>query len=156
MAGEEEERTPPSDIGELLERIETSWRELHETLDGIPDDRLAEPGVCGEWSVKDLFGHMALWDENAVRQMPHVLAGRPREDNDFQQINDADYTARRADPLPKQRAAMERAHAELTEQLETIAGADALALDEAIRVDTYEHYDEHRREIAAWWQRQGI
>lgn len=156
MAGDREERTPPTDIAALLARIETSWRELHETLDGIPDERLTEPGVTGEWSVKDLFGHMALWDENAVRQIPHVLAGRPREGADFQQMNDADYAARRADPLPKQRAAMERAHAALVEQLETIAGADAAALDEAIRVDTYEHYDEHQREIASWRRRTGV
>jgi uncharacterized protein (TIGR03083 family) len=156
MADEPVRHGPPDDIARLLARIGDSWRGLHETLDGIPDDRLEEPGACGAWSVKDLFGHLALWDDNAVAQIPRVLAGHGRAGNDVQAMNDADYAEHRDDPLPKQRAAMERAHAALVEQLETIAGADATALDAALRDDTYEHYDEHRREIAAWRAREGI
>jgi uncharacterized protein (TIGR03083 family) len=145
-----------SDIGDLLARIDASWRALHETLDGIPEERQAEPGACGEWSVKDVLGHLALWDENAVEQIPRVLAGHGRAESDVQQINDADYAARRDDPLSRQRAAMERAHAALVERLEAITAADAFALDAAIRDDTYEHYFEHRQEIAAWRMREGI
>lgn len=147
---------PSTDISALLERIDRSWRQFHAAIDGIPDDRMDDSGVSGEWSLKNLFGHLAFWDENAVRQIPRVLAGQPRAESDFQALNDADHAARRGRTLPEERSAMEQAHAELVEQLETIAGADGTALDAAIRVDTYEHYDEHRRDIEAWRRRNGI
>jgi hypothetical protein len=147
---------PPPDVGDLLDRIDASWRRLHEALVDIPEDRLEEPGVTGEWSVKNLFGHIAFWDEHALRQLPRVLAGRPREEDDVQALNEADHAARRGRALPEERSAMEQAHAALVEQLATIAGAEAAVLDAAIRDDTYEHYDEHRGEIEAWRQANGI
>lgn len=156
MTESEPQGSRPRTIGDLLARIDASWRALHEALDGIPENRLEEPGVTGDWSIKDLYGHLALWDENATQQLPRVLAGHPRADSDVQAMNDADFAARRERPLPEQRAAMEQAHADLVEQLRLISGADATALDHAIDVDTYLHYDEHRFEIEAWRSRHGI
>ncbi len=65
------------EITVALERIEASWRELTEALAGIPEERLTEPGVAGEWSVKDLMGHIAFWDEQALLAAERHLAGQP-------------------------------------------------------------------------------
>ena len=65
----------------LLERIDEAWRQLFAALDDIPEDRLSDPGVIGEWSLKDLFGHLAFWDEHAVAEIERALAGLPREDD---------------------------------------------------------------------------
>jgi hypothetical protein len=154
-----EERTTheaPGDVHALLERIEEAWRELFAALDDIPEDRMSAPGVIGDWSLKDLFGHLAFWDEHAVAEIERALADLPREDNAWQEMNETDHAARRDHTLPEQRSAMHQAHAALVERLEAVAGIEAARIDEAIRVDTYEHYRDHIADIRSWRQRAGV
>ena len=42
----------------------------------IPADRREQPGVCGEWSIKDLLGHLAYWDEVRIARLEADAAGR--------------------------------------------------------------------------------
>jgi hypothetical protein len=154
-----EERTTheaPGDVHALLERIEEAWRELFAALDDISEDRMSDPGVIGDWSLKDLFGHLAFWDEHAVAEIERALAGLPREDNAWQEMNETNHAARRDHTLPEQRSAMHQAHAALVERLEAVAGIEAARIDEAIRVDTYEHYRDHIADIRSWRQRAGV
>ena len=156
MTEETTSREAPADVHELLERIDEAWRQLFAALDDIPEDRLAEPGVIGDWSLKDLFGHLAFWDEHAVEEIERALTGLPRVDDAWQEMNEADHAARRDRTLPEQRAAMHQAHALLVERLESVAGIEAARIDEAIRPDTYEHYLDHITDIQTWRQRAGI
>jgi hypothetical protein len=149
-------REAPADVNALLERIEEAWRQLFAALDGIPEDKMSDPGVIGEWSLKDLFGHLAFWDEHAVAEIERALAGLPREDNAWQEMNEADHAARQDRTLPEQRSAMHQAHAALVERLEGVAGIEAARIDEAIRPDTYEHYLDHIADIRTWRQRTGV
>jgi hypothetical protein len=91
-----------------------------------------------------------------VAEIERALAGLPREDNAWQEMNDTDHAARRDHTLPEQRAAMHQAHAALVERLEGVAGIEAARIDEAIRVDTYEHYLDHIKDIQSWRQRSGV
>lgn len=145
----------PGNVRALLARIEASWSVLMDTLDGIPDDRIEESGAVGEWSLKDVLGHIAFWDEVAVQDAERTLAGRREDHDDYQGMNDADYLRRRDRSLPEQRSAMHQAHAALIDYLDDIEGLDATALDAAIKGDTYEHYDEHVVDIRAWRERAG-
>lgn len=156
MSEESVGREAPADVHALLARIDESWRQLLAALDDIPEDRLSDPGVIGDWSLKDLFGHLAFWDEHAVREVERALAGLPRQDNEWQAMNEADHAARRDRALPEQRAAMYQAHAALVERLESVAGIEAAAIDAAIRPDTYEHYEDHIADIRAWREREGL
>jgi hypothetical protein len=156
MTEERERRQPPEDVGALLERIEAAWRDLLATLDDIPEERLEEPGASGEWSIKNLMGHLATWDDIALAKIERVIAGQPEEDADFQAINDADHAARQGRTLAEERSAMHRAHAAVVERLESIAGIDATAIDAAISPDTYDHYTEHIPDIQQWRNRAGL
>ena len=156
MTEETTSREAPADVHALLERIEEAWRQLFAALDDIPEDRLSDPGVIGEWSLKDLFGHLAFWDEHAVEEIERALAGLPREDNAWQEMNETDYAARRDRTLPEQRSAMHQAHAALVERLESVAGIEAAGIDEAIRPDTYDHYLDHIKDIHAWRQHASV
>jgi hypothetical protein len=71
-------------------------------------------------------------------------------------MNEADHAVRRDRTLPEQRTAMHRAHAALVERLESVAGIEAARIDEAIRPDTYDHYQEHIEDIRTWRQRSGV
>ena len=156
MSEEWTTREAPADVQALLERIEEAWRQLFAVLDDIPEERQSEPGVIGEWSLKDLFGHLAFWDDHATEEIERALAGLSRQDNAWQQMNETDHAARQDRTLPEQRSAMHQAHAALVERLESVAGIEAARIDEAIRVDTYEHYLDHIKDIQSWRQRAGV
>ena len=156
MTKERTSHEASGDVHALLERIEEAWRELFATLDDIPEDRMSDPGVIGDWSLKDLFGHLAFWDEHAVAEIERALAGLPREDNAWQEMNETDHAARQDHTLPEQRSAMHQAHAALVERLESVAGIEAARIDEAIRPDTYDHYLDHIKDIQAWRQHAGV
>lgn len=149
-------REAPRDVHALLERIEDGWRALMQALDDVPEERLDEPGACGEWSIKNVTGHLAFWDEQALAKIERTLAGLPDEASDFQALNEADHAARMERTLAEERSAMHQAHAAVVARLEEVAGIEAAPLDAAIRADTYDHYAEHARDIQVWRQREEI
>ena len=156
MTDAERSRPAPANVHELLDRIHAGWRALLQALDDLPEDRLEEPGVNGEWSIKNLLGHTAFWDERALTKIDRTLAGLPDDESDFQALNEADHAARLGRTVAEERSAMHQAHAAVVTRLEEIAGLDAAALDEAIGADTYDHYAEHAKDIQGWRQREGV
>ena len=156
MTDDTASREAPADVHALLERIDEAWRQLLAALDEIPEDRLLDAGAIGDWSLKDLFGHLAFWDDRAAQEIERALAGLLRADNAWQEMNEADHAARRDRTVPEQRTAMHQAHAALVERLAAVAGIEATAIDEAIRSDTYEHYRDHTPDIQTWWQRAAV
>jgi hypothetical protein len=146
----------PGDVRHLLDRIDEAWRAFLAVLDGIPDERMSEGGAVGNWSLKDLFGHVAFWDEQGIAELERTLGGLPEEERDWQAMNEADYALRRHRTLPEQRGDMFQAHAALVERLEGVAGIDAAPIDAAIKGATYEHYEEHIPDVQSWRARTGL
>ena len=42
---------------QLLKRLDAAWAELNASYAGLSDSHLTEPGVLGDWSVKDILAH---------------------------------------------------------------------------------------------------
>lgn len=145
-------------VAATIERIETSWHGLLAALAGVPDDRLAEPGAVGEWAVKDVMGHVAYWDGQAVVAAQRFLAGQAQPKVDWQVINERETAAHRDRSVAEQRAAMERAHAALLDLLRTTPPTDprVVGLCGCLQGDTFEHYDEHAADVRAWRARAGL
>lgn len=156
MGSQENGPGAPDDVQGLIARIDEAWSGLLAALDGVPEDRLAEGGAIGEWSLKDLYGHIAFWDEWGIAQLDRVLAGQPAAEADWQAMNEADAARRRDRSLAEQRADMHQAHAALLERLTEIAGLEAEEIDAAVKGATYEHYAEHIPDVLAWRERAGI
>ena len=164
VVGEHEERAPNAGLADdeavatALRRIDDSWRGLIAALDGIPDERLAEPGVAGEWSIKDVMGHVAFWDEQAVIAARRHLAGEPPRQVDWQAVNKREAAARAGRSAAEQRAEMERAHEAVVTLLRTTPPTDpnAVGLCGCLEGDTYQHYDKHAADIRAWRERVGV
>ena len=151
---------PGSDeIAVALDRIERSWAGLQEALEGIPDERLSEPGAAGDWSVKDVMGHLAFWDEQALLAAERHLAGQPPVHvPDWQAMNDQVAAGRASRSAAELRAEMERAHELVVALLQSRPPLDpaAIGLCGCLEEDTYQHYDEHAADIRAWRQRLGL
>lgn len=154
--------TEPTEIARTVEatldRIERSWHGLLDALDGIPADRLAEPGAVGDWSVKDVIGHIAFWDEQAVVAAHREMAGEPALQVDWQAMNEREAAANRDRTAVEQRAKLDRAHAEVVALLRAVPRLDprSIGLCGCLQEDTYEHYDAHAADIRAWRDRVGV
>ncbi len=60
---------------QLLVRIETAWQAFQSSYAGLSEESLQKPGVAGDWSVKDIIAHVAWWEDEALKHLPHILAG---------------------------------------------------------------------------------
>ncbi len=136
---------------ELIANIERSWEAWTAALDGIPAERTSEPGVCGYFSIKDLIGHIAFWDEQDLSRAQRLARGEQVPPNDWASMNDREYEAHKNDTLEAQTARMIDAHARLSGDVRSFEDVENLKLD-----DTWEHYDAHRDDVLVWRTAKGI
>ncbi len=136
---------------EIIGNIERSWDAWTAALNGIPAELTAEPDVCGYFSIKDLIGHIAFWDEQDLERAHKLARGEGVTPNDWATMNDQEYEQHKNDTLEQQTARMLDAHARLSADASTLDRIDSLQLS-----DTWEHYDDHRNQVLAWRNSRGI
>jgi hypothetical protein len=145
----------------LLGRLDQAWRAFKESYAGLSDSELLDPGVTGAWSVRDIIAHVTTWEEEALRHLPLVLAGKrpPRYSVVYGGI-DA-FNARTTEQkknlsLPEVFRHQEDVHHRLIELVEA-APEDQLGGDtrfrHRLRLDTYGHYPQHADAIKQWRER---
>ena len=61
---------------QLLRKLDQAWVGLQESYAGLSDAQLTQPGVVGDWSVKDILAHVTWWEEEALTHLPHILEGQ--------------------------------------------------------------------------------
>jgi uncharacterized damage-inducible protein DinB len=59
----------------LTTRLVDARNELLALVRGLPVDRLETPGAVGDWSVKDVIGHIASWENRLLTLAQTVLNG---------------------------------------------------------------------------------
>lgn len=52
----------PTTKAALIEQIRVERRRLEKNLDAIPEADMTQPGVIGQWSVKDVLAHLVAWE----------------------------------------------------------------------------------------------
>lgn len=114
---------------ELLARIDASWRELTDVIDGL--DTAALTAVSGDgWSVKDHLAHVATWERSAVA----LLRGQDRaaeigiadlpDDATEEAINEAIRRQHRDEPADEVLRLLHGTHADLLAVLAPMSDAD--------------------------------
>lgn len=137
---------PPRPVSELLPAIDQAWRRFHEVLERVPLDLIEMPGVCDQWSIKDLIGHVAFWDGQVIDDIDGYIACRPSLKNPWNEWN-ADEAAKRANTsLEDLRAELEATHERMLARLSGVTEIDP----KMIADDTWEHYQEHTEQIERW------
>ncbi len=63
---------------EALTTLREGYDEIHRLLEGVSDEDLSRPRTIGggEWSAKDLLGHVASWEEIALQALAEWRDGR--------------------------------------------------------------------------------
>jgi hypothetical protein len=121
---------------EAVAAIDEGHREVLDRLAGIPLDQLEEPATIGggEWSAKDLVGHLTTWEEIALATLDEWRAGeRPRITATFaargtDRLN-ADEVARKSgQPVSELLRRFDEVHDELCAALRGISPEEWLRL----------------------------
>jgi len=141
----------------VLARLESAWAAFQESYAGLPDARLLEPGVAGDWSVKDVLAHVSSWEEEALRHLPVIARGgtppRYAASGGIDAFNARTAERTRDLPLSEVRRRLDDSHRRL---VELVRGApdDQLTGDtrfrRRLRLDTYGHYRLHTDAIRRW------
>lgn len=148
-------------LAKLLERLDTAWAAFRESYAGLSDAQLVEPGVAGDWSVRDVLAHVTTWEEEALLQLPVISAGgrppRYAAVGGIDAFNARMHAQKRGLPLADVRRQLDETHRRLIDYLRS-APVEQLRPESRfrrrLRLDTDGHYRLHTAMISAWRTRQ--
>ncbi len=147
----------PRTLPELIERTDRQWRAWVDAVEGIPDERLAEPMV-GHWSGKDLIGHVAFWEDWVIGECQRILAGDDPTEDELDPLNQRQVEERNDRSVAEQKRYRDEAHARLMAFLASLRDDEPKLPDliTALEWETYAHYDEHAAQAQAWRKAEGL
>jgi len=163
IAATRESEVTNVDRRRLLERLDEAWMAFKASYAGLSEADLLEPGVTGDWSVRDIIAHVTTWDEEALTHLPSILDGGkpPRYSVTYGGIDafNALMTKRKESlPLAEVLRQLDDTHRRLVEVIDR-APADQLTREtrfrRRLRLDTYGHYPNHAGAICRWRERHG-
>lgn len=137
---------------------------FHDACSGLSDDDLMIPGVCGDWSVRDLIAHVTWWNEEALKHLPLVIEGGspPRYSSTYGGIdafNAMKTDKKRGLSLDQVRHEAEATHGRLIAYLEAVPLEKLKGnsrFTHRLRLDTYGHYPIHEADIRRWREARGL
>ena len=140
---------------QLLIKLEHAWATFKGSYAGLTDEQLVEPGVTGDWSVKDILAHVSWWEEEALKHLPTILQGGrpPRYSVLYGGIDafNAQMTEQKRDlPLSEVLKQLDETHLRLVEYIQNAPEeqfASGTRFWRRLRLDTYGHYPIHIRAI---------
>ena len=159
---------------DLLRTLDEGRKTWEETLAKVGEGRMEEPGVVGEWSVKDLIAHVGFWERWVGGKISASLEGEestilgpfageiPAEakDWDTDQLNAWAYERNRYRPVAEVVMEEQQIYRRLYTTLRGMRDEDLFTPGrfpwareravEAVAGNTYDHWPEHIQSIEAW------
>lgn len=147
---------------QILDKIDLAWQELLDAIEGLPNDRMTQPGVTGDWSVKEILSHVSWWEEESLKYLPVILRGErpPRYSAMYGGIDafNAQMTAEKHSlPLEEVLRSFNATHQRLLDFLATVPEeqfATETRFRRRLKYDTFTHYPEHAAAIRQWRSQQ--
>ncbi|MGH2558500.1 MAG: ClbS/DfsB family four-helix bundle protein [Thermomicrobiales bacterium] len=164
---------------QLLETLRASRTQWETLLQDVGEERLTEPGVAGDWAVKDLLGHLTAYHRVWGAHARAAVTGVPPTLHDLYDLDEfppdaASWTLEQQNAairahyaplsLPEVLAGWREATDLLTISVAALSDEDVTTADrfpwtrgmpltEAIAGDTYGHAREHAEQVRAWLER---
>ncbi len=151
---------------ELLDILDKSREEFMDSIDELSDETLEQPGVVGEWSIKDLMVHLSLWEAELIKllwqarqgQKPTTIHFMPATDDE---INARWYEETRERPLDRVLDDFEAVRRQTIRRVGSFSEKDlndtqrypwqkGVPLWKWIANDSFEHEKEHLEQIKTW------
>jgi len=156
----------------ILTSLEVSREDFLDAIEGLSDEILLQPGVVGEWSIKDLLIHLTRWEAELVKLLWQVRQGKSPSTLHFSkvavdEINDRWYQESRTRPLE---VALEDFHGVRNQTIRRVEEftdkeftdpkhypwLNDTPLWQWIAGDSFEHEEEHAAQIRTWRQKERV
>jgi hypothetical protein len=146
---------------QLLRKLDKAWAEIKESYAGLSDSQLTEPGITGNWSVKDILAHVTTWEEEALKYLPLINKGGrpPRYSVKYGGIDafNAQMTEqKRGLSLSEVLRQLDEIHRRLIAYIQSVPEEQftrETPFRRRLRLDTYSHYPIHTKMIREWRER---
>lgn len=152
---------------ELLAQMQSGYASFEALLAPLSAEQLSEPGVSGDWAIKDILVHLAAWQTRVSLRLEALARSEEAPfapiDNDekVDAFNSETFAANRTRPLGEVQAEWHAAAERLNLNVEQTSESDlfkpglvaALGGDplwRSVAGNTFEHYAEHAPTIEAW------
>ncbi|MBM3946539.1 MAG: ClbS/DfsB family four-helix bundle protein [SAR202 cluster bacterium] len=135
----------------ILREIEDAREALMRLLEGVPEGRWEESNAEGTWSVRDVLGHIATWDEESVNRVRNFTSGRapvPTPTN----YNEREVERQRRLSAKAIKELFERNHTAAMRYLRSLP-AEALRradVEKQVMGCMANHYQEHAESLRNW------
>ena len=149
------------DRQQLLKKLDRAWEAIKESYAGLPDAQLTQPGVMGDWSVKDILAHVTTWEQESLKYLPLIIQGGrpPRYSTKYGGIDAFNAQMReqkRGLSLADVLRQLDETHRRLIDYVQS-APEEQIRQEtrfrRRLRFDTYRHYREHASVIWEWRER---
>ncbi|MDD5466544.1 MAG: DinB family protein [Anaerolineales bacterium] len=151
---------------QFIEEVRRTRQAWQAALSQVPEGRLQEAGVCGDWSVKDLIAHIAWYEGEMVGLLSRrELAGSELWNLPLEARNAAIHALSQDRPLPEVLAEARETAAAFLAWLATLSEEELndpgrftnMPLEwqpwMVIASNSSEHYQEHLSQLHAWLAR---
>lgn len=150
---------------EMLQRLNEVHRRVLKLVQDFDKTDFEQPGAAGEWTAKDMFGHLAFWNWEAKRAIELAVQGErptPWLDANVQESNTREAAARKDVPLHKIMDDFRRSHKSLTALVERTPESELARESEHktpngrsanatwIVAGVLHHYREHSQWLKEW------
>ncbi len=150
---------------EILQALERDRASLHAALAGLTDKDLETRAAVGGWTVKDVLGHIAMWQQVAVQFIADYRAdGLPKslglaDDAAVDAYNERGAALRRDWSLARVRVELDAAQRNLVAAIESLTDQDLqrplpppwgpeTTLEKLIAINSYTHEPDHVAQIS--------
>ena len=154
---------------EFLDALRTERAEWDSLLAQIDEARMTEPGVVGEWSVKDIIAHITWFEREMVGVLrAHTLIGSDLWNLPHDERNAAIFEQNRHCPLSDVLADARQVFPQLVELVQSLDDQDLIDPSrfanmpadwqpwKIIAGNSFEHYRAHATELRAWLNTQSL
>ncbi|MBE0635293.1 ClbS/DfsB family four-helix bundle protein [Candidatus Bipolaricaulota bacterium] len=153
----------PLTVAELVDIVEETFGSWMQLLESVPSDQFEQPGVSGEWSLKDIIAHIT-WHEN---QMVEVMEARALVGSEWWELptrerNAKIYEEYRSAPLSDVLDDATATHQQMIHWIKTLSDAELnepghfeempedWLFGDILAQNTYLHYGDHAATVARW------
>jgi hypothetical protein len=151
---------------ELLNALEEQREKFLEAIDGLSNEELIEPGVVGDWSVKDIIFHLSMWEADLIKLLWQLSQGEKPStayftNSSVDETNAAWQEISKTRSLDQTLADFEAVRKQTYRRVSAIPDKDLIDPDRYewlegdplwkwIAGDSFEHEIEHAAQIRMW------
>ncbi len=161
----------PDDLDKrgLLAEIRRERARLDDLIAQLDDDTMLTPARDDGWTAKDVLAHLTAWEQRLPgwikRWRETGDPGRPEVGvtwEDFDTLNEHDHLAAKDNSVVDVRGEAVESYKVALLTLAALSDHDLAVRPDAadgpswswiIGANTHEHYQEHREEMEAWWEK---